>query len=90
MEKATNRNLTIVNFAIVAYFIVIWLINFFKIDLAIIGFFRELLTIPFLIAQIFFLVIGINHLAKNKINPLTVISVLALAICAFLTIGSFF
>ncbi len=82
--------MTIVNFVIVSYFILIWLINFYKIDLSLIGVFREMLTTPFLIAQIVFLVIGINHLIKNKRNFLTTISVLALAICAILTIGSFF
>jgi hypothetical protein len=86
----TNRNLTIVNFAIVSYFILIWLINFYKLDFVLIGVFREMLTIPFLIAQIVFLVIGIKYLIKNQINLLTIISVVSLAICAIITIGSFF
>jgi len=86
----TNKNLIIVNFAIVSYFILIWLINFYKIDFVLIGVFREMLTIPFLIAQIVFLVIGIKYLIKNQINLLTLISVLSLAICAVITIGSFF
>lgn len=86
----TNKNLTIVNFAIVSYFILVWLINYYKIDFVLIGVFRELLTIPFLIAQIIFLVIGINYLIKNKRNFLTIISVLSLAICTIITIGSFF
>jgi hypothetical protein len=82
--------LTIVNFAIVSYFILIWLINFYKLDFVLIGVFREMLTIPFLIAQIVFLVIGIKYLIKNQINLLTIISVVSLAICAIITIGSFF
>ena len=86
----TNRNLIIVNFAIVSYFILIWLINFYKIDFVLTGVFREILTIPFLIAQIIFLVIGIKYLMKNQRNFLTVISVLLLAICTIITIGSFF
>lgn len=57
----TNKNLTIVNFAIVSYFFLIWLINFYEIDFVLIGVFRELLTIPFLIAQIVFSVIGIKY-----------------------------
>lgn len=68
----------------------IWLINFYKIDYVLIGVFREMLTIPFLIAQIVFLVIGIKYLIKNKRNILTIISVLSLAICMIITIGSFF
>ena len=86
----TKRNLIIVNFAIVSYFILIWLINFYKIDFVLIGVFREMLTIPFLIAQIVFLVIGIKYLIKNQINFLMVISVLSLTICTIITIGSFF
>ncbi len=86
----TNRNLIIINFAIVSYFMMIWLIHFYKIDFILIGVFREILTIPFLIAQIVFLVIGIKHLIKNKRNSLTIISVLFLAVCTIITIGSFF
>jgi hypothetical protein len=86
----TNRNLIIANFAIVSYFILIWLINFYKIDFVLIGVFREMLTIPFLIAQIVFLVIGIRYLMKNKRNPLIIISFLTLVICSVITIGSFF
>lgn len=86
----TNRNLIIANFSIISYFMLIWLINFYKIDYVLIGVFREMLTIPFLIAQIVFLVIGIKYLIKNKRNILTIISVLSLAICMIITIGSFF
>ena len=80
----------VANFAIVSYFILIWLINFYKIDFVLIGVFRELLTIPFLIAQIVFLVIGIKFIIKNQRDTLTIISVLSLAICMIITIGSFF
>lgn len=86
----TNRNLTIINFVIVFYFILIWLINFYKIDFVLIGVFREILTIPFLIAQILFLVIGIIFLIKNQRNIMTIISVLSLTFCAIITIKSFF
>ncbi len=86
----TNRNLTIINFVIVFYFILIWLINFYKIDFVLIGVFREILTIPFLIAQILFLVIGIIFLIKNQRNIMTIISVLSLTISAIITIKSFF
>ena len=86
----TNRNLTIINFVIVTYFGLIYLLNFYKIDFVFIGVFREMLTIPFLLAQIVFLVLGIIHLIKNKTHFLTVISIIGLAISAFYTIGSFF
>ena len=86
----TSRNLTIVNFAIVSYFILIWLINFYKIDFVLIGVFREMLTIPFFIAQIVFLIIGIKYLIQNQRDFLIIISVLSLSICSVVTIGSFF
>ena len=68
----------------------IWIINFYKLDFVLIGVFREMLTIPFLIAQIVFLVIGIRYLIKYQRNLLTIFSVLTLAICAIITTGSFF
>jgi len=86
----SNKNLTIINFIIVSFFVLAWLINFYKIDFALIEIFRELLTIPFLIAQIVFLVIGIKYLINNKRDSLTIVSVLLLAICSIITIGSFF
>ena len=91
MKKSiTDRKLIIANFTIVSYFVLIWLINVYKIDIVLIGVFRELLTIPFLIAQIVFLVIGINFLIKNQRNALTINSVLSLAFCMLITVGSFF
>ena len=86
----SNRNLTIVNFGIVLFFILIWLVNVYQIDFVLVGVFRELLTIPFLMAQIVFLVLGIIDLMKSKNNLLFILSVIALAICSTITIGSFF
>ena len=86
----TNRNLTIINFVIVTYFGLIYLLNFYTIDFVLIGVFREMLTIPFLLAQIVFLVLGIIHLIKHKTHFLTIISIIGLAISAIYTIGWFF
>ena len=91
MDKLiTNRNLIIINFVIVTYFGLLYLLNFYKIDFVLIGVFREMLTIPFLLAQILFLVLGIIHLIKHKTHFLTLISIIVLAINAIYTIGSFF
>ncbi|MGX1023036.1 hypothetical protein [Flavobacterium sp. CS20] len=89
-QLSIHRKLTIVNFAIVFYFILIWLVNVYQIDFVLVGVFRELLTIPFLMAQIVFLVLGKIYLMKSKKNLLFTLSVLALTICAIITIGSFF
>ena len=85
-----NRNLSIINFAIVAFFGIIWLINHYQIDWVLVGVFREILTIPFLIAQLIFLVIGVITIINQKPSVLFLISLLILAICSFITISSFF
>lgn len=91
MDKLiTTRNLTLVNFSIVAYFLLIWLINLYEINFVLIGVLRELLTIPFLIAQIVFLIVGVKYLLNKQRNLWTVISIFLLAISAIITIGSFF
>jgi len=89
-KSTTSRILIIANFSIVLYFTLIGLINFYKIDVVLIGVFREIFTLPFLIAQIVFLGIGIVYLIKNKRNLLVIISFLSLVICSVITIGSFF
>jgi hypothetical protein len=85
-----NKNLTIINFSIVAYFVLLYVLDFLKIDFVLIGVFREILTIPFLLAQMLFLVLGIMHVVKHKTHLLTFISIVLLAINAIYTIGSFF
>lgn len=85
-----NKKLVFTNFTIVVYFILIWLVNFYKIDFIIVEVLRELLTIPFLIAQIIFLVIGIKYTINNQIHFLTLFSILALGVSTIITIGSFF
>lgn len=86
----TNKNLTIINFVIVLFFALIYLLNYYEINFVLIGVFRELLTIPFLIAQLVFLVLGIQFILKNKIHFLMLLSILVLASCSAVTIGSFF
>ena len=86
----TNKHLTLINFTIVAYFSLLWLLNFYRLDYALIGVFQEILTIPFLIAQLVFLVIGIQYLIKNKITIPFAISFLSLVLCVIISIKSFF
>lgn len=91
MDKLiTDSNLTSINFVIVSYFILLGLSHYLKLELFFLGFFRELMTIPFLLAQLIFLIIGIIYLVKNKSKTLTKVSVAALAISTIVTIGSFF
>ncbi|SFG33817.1 hypothetical protein SAMN04487988_1032 [Algoriphagus hitonicola] len=86
----SSKKLTLINFMIVFYFFLLWLINYFQVDLFAIGFIVELLTIPFLLGQVIFLILGINFLIKPPRPSLFIISFLLLSICALLTFGSFF
>ena len=81
--------LVIANFAIVIYFSMLLSFNYFGISSTLIDVFRELLSIPFLIAQFVFLGIGIPYVIKHRSQLLTLLSVLALALCTIITVGSF-
>tara|TARA_R110002072_G_scaffold236749_1_gene394292 strand:+ start:25580 stop:25846 length:267 start_codon:yes stop_codon:yes gene_type:complete len=86
-----NRSkLILINFTIVVYFIVLWLIDYYKIDTVLMGVFKELLTIPFLIAQLVFLVVGIKYIFSRQKDFIFTLSVLLLAVCSVITVGSFF
>jgi hypothetical protein len=86
----TNKRLTIINFGIVAYFILLWSVYHFKIDHVMVGVIGELLTIPFMLAQLVFLIVSIAFLVKNKFNIWVVASAISLAACVFFTFGEFF
>ncbi|MBA6153246.1 hypothetical protein [Gelidibacter maritimus] len=89
-QLITDRNLIIINSVIILYFFGIYILYKYQVDIVIIGVFQEMLSIPFMLAQIIFIIIGIHHLVKHKIKILTLISVIALAICLTITVGSFF
>ncbi len=90
-KTLSERRLTVINLVIVFYFVSIFIINRYKIDIIMIDVFREILTLPLLIAQIVFLILGSLFLIKNrKSHFLTKLSIILLAICSIITIGSFF
>ncbi|MFP2995322.1 hypothetical protein ABN763_05405 [Spongiivirga sp. MCCC 1A20706] len=85
------NKLALINLIIVAYFLISYLLYLLKIDGVLIGVIKELTTIPFLIAQVVFLVIGIITISKSKpAATLLLISVILLGICVVITLGSFF
>ncbi|SDG81487.1 hypothetical protein [Psychroflexus sediminis] len=86
--RFSDKKLSIINFSIVAYFILMWLLYVYQIHFFIIGFLVELLTIPFLIAEVVFLVVGSIHLIKKPIRIVTLVSMLSLGVCAFITFRS--
>jgi len=86
----SNKTLTAINFSIVLFFVLMWLSYYFKIDFVLLGVVRELMTIPLLLGQVVFLFIGLPYLFKKPRDLWTSVSIIALAICAALTIGSFF
>ncbi len=86
-----NKLLMRANFVIVAYFVILYAFNYFKVDFVIVGVFREILTIPFLLAQVVFLFLSFRFLVKeNKLNFSFGLSLVLLIVCSVLTIGSFF
>lgn len=89
MNPSYSKTLTLINFFIVAYFAFIYLLYFAKVDFVLVGVFRELLTIPFLLAQIVFLVIGVVYYVRFKANFVFILSWLALAICSYFTLSTF-
>ena len=91
MKKLLNgRRMLGISSIIGLYFLALFLIYQFKANHFLIGFFTELLTIPFLLAQIIFLILGIKLLfSKDEEGKLVITSVLILLISTILTLGSF-
>jgi len=91
MKKLNGKTLLVISLIICLYFLALFSIYYFKMDHFLIGFFSELLTIPFFLAQIIFLAWGIKMIfSTTPQQNLIIISVLILAITTILTIGSFF
>jgi hypothetical protein len=90
VKLLNNKILTIANFSILIYFSLLYFFDYFKIDFVLIGVLREIFTIPFLLAQFIFLVLGVIHIIKHKTYLLTCISIILLAINTIYTVGSFF
>jgi hypothetical protein len=90
LKTLTEKRVAILSFVIVGYFALLHLVNIFKVKAVVIGVFVELLTIPFLLAQIVFLFLGTRFLIKNKFQTLTLLGVLLLIISSIFTFGDFF
>ena len=85
-----HKTLTKINFLIVLYFILLGLVDLYKIDFALIGVLREILTIPFLILQFVFLFLSIRFIFKHNAKDFWLnISIFILGICATVTVCSF-
>jgi hypothetical protein len=85
----TPKVLTLINLSIVGYFATIYLLYVAKVDFVLVGVFRELLTFPFLLAQIVLLVVGVFYFVRYKVNFLFILSWLALAVCSYFTLSTF-
>jgi hypothetical protein len=86
-----GSRLLIASLIISAYFLTLFLIDYYEPDHFLIGFFGELLTIPFLLAQIVFLVIGFYLLLTQKHQRnLIIFSIVILSLCSLLTFGTIF
>jgi len=90
-KQKTEKILTIINFIIVGYFSIIYLTYYYQIEFVLIGVFREMLTIPFMFGQLGLLIFGVYFVIKEKrFRFLFLLSIVLLAVCSVLTIGSFF
>ena len=67
MDRFLNqKKLDVINLVIVSYFISIYMIDLLKVNLVLVGVFKELLTIPFFGCAISVLSIWYNSFAKRK------------------------
>ncbi|HET8886607.1 MAG TPA: hypothetical protein VFM70_09685 [Salinimicrobium sp.] len=86
-----GKRLLIISIVICLYFLTLFVLDFYNITNVLIGAVAEIFTFPLLLAEIFFLILGIVLLFKQSDQKtFIVISVLALSLCTALTIGSFF
>lgn len=88
-EIIKNRNLTLVNLAIVTYFALNYLIYISKIQNVVLGVINELTTLPMLFLQIVFLILGTIYSIQKPFNFLLIVSLILLAICSILTFSGF-
>lgn len=86
----SSKNLTLINLLIVAYFVLLYFVNHYQIKSQLIQGAGEMLTIPFLIAQVIFVAIGIQYITQGKRKLWTVVSIVLLGLCAIATVKSFF
>ena len=86
----TSKSLSLINVIIILYFGFIYLINIFGVNFVLIGVVTNFLTIPFLLAEVIFLILGIRFLIENKKNVLFLYFSLVLLFISFVfTYGSF-
>ena len=91
MKFFSARTLTRINFTIAGYFLLMYLVYELQIQMEAVNFLLELLTIPMLIAEFAFLLIGILKLIeKNSRTPVFIVSIAALLVSTLLTFGSLF
>lgn len=90
MEKLLeNKNLVLINWGIVGYFLLLVGVNHYQFDFQLLGLIRELFTIPFILAAILFSVLGIKQWLNGSLDLKAGISLGALLICTFWILRSF-
>lgn len=89
INKHNIKTLSVINLIIVFFFISIALLNYYGVNFIGVRFVVELFTIPFFIAKIIFLIIGIRYIIQNKKNIILITSVFMLAFCLCITLISF-
>lgn len=91
LNKINGITVLAASLLVVFYFATIYCIDYFEIDYTIIGVFRELLTIPFLLAQLFFLGISVVlFLRKGIIHKRCILLSIVILCCSSLFTGDYF
>lgn len=90
MNFISIKKLSLFNFIIIAYFSFLYIQYVLKFELTIIGFFQELLTIPFILALILSLAYSIFIALKVKPkDKVFLLSIIGLLLCFILVFRSF-
>ena len=90
IKRLNGYQFLLISIIVSAYFLALYLAYYFEVSHPAIQFFGELLTIPILLAQIYFLIIGFILFSQKNQRMLTVTGIVILTISLILTFGSFF
>ncbi len=85
-----NKNMMLVNWSIVGYFMILIGLNHYQVDVQILHVLRELFTIPFVLAAVFFSVLGFKQWFSGSMDLKAGISFGGLLLCTIWIIRSFF
>ncbi|OED36701.1 hypothetical protein AB832_05470 [Flavobacteriaceae bacterium (ex Bugula neritina AB1)] len=92
IKRLEGKTIFIVSTMIVLYFMGLYLLEAYEVDLVFIGVLIELLTLPFLVAQLSLFVVSLILIFNKKTpsNVFVYLSILLLGGCSLITIFTFY